>query len=192
MVLISHFKIWISIWTAFADYGPDWIDETEECLNQVDCWKSDVLGGKGYKTAIVDVLSDNKMAFNGLGRHLANDLLHELAIFPGTPALVICENETEYQAFRAGIYPFLAQFVTGKFLKKTSTEVNSSNYLDFNISSNRYYLASSLKVFRREKVRIPAEKYNKLKLAGLLDDNHTICASSNIFYRTETDSYYSF
>lgn len=147
----------------------------------VDAWRSEVLSGKGRKQAIVNVISLNKMAFNGLGRHLANDLLHELAIFPGTPAFVVCEDEGEYQAFRQEIYPYLAQFVTEEFLKKTSTEVNSANYLDFNITSNRYYLGSFLKVFRREMVRVPAEVYNKYKLKGLLDENHTICTWSNFY-----------
>ncbi|KAF7969578.1 hypothetical protein HWV62_26883 [Athelia sp. TMB] len=167
-------ETWNSIWTCYPDYGPDWIDETAKSLEQVDIWRSEVLNGIGHKKAIVDVLADNKMAFNGLGRHLANDLLHELAIFPGTPALALCENEDEYQAFRRGIHPYLSQFASEEFLQKTSTEVNSTNYLDFNTTSNRYYLGSFLKVYRREMVRVPAKLYNKLKSNGLLDENHTI------------------
>lgn len=113
-------------------------------------------------------------AFSGLGRHCINDLLHLAAIFPGTPSWVICKDPELFYHLKELIYTYIAQYSKSKFLKRVATTCNSRNPFEFNEKSNKEYISSHIHVFRRVKVRVEKELYNRYVNSGLLDPEHTI------------------
>jgi hypothetical protein len=123
---------------------------------------------------IKDMCDNSNVAFSGFGRHTANDILYELALFPGTPCHVICRDGEVYEAFKAYLHHYMMKFEAKAFLAKLSSVTNSDNPFSFNETSNRNFLASAVKVFRRVKVSVPTELYNTYQLLGLLDPDHTI------------------
>lgn len=98
-------------------------------------------------------MCDNEgLAFSGLGRHCANDLLHRLEIYPGTPSFVICEDNDTYNRLKQGIYDFLKRFKSPTFLASVATTPNTMNPFEFNAISNEKYISSYIDVFRRTRV----------------------------------------
>lgn len=100
-------------------------------------------------------MCDNEdLAFSGLGRHCANDVLHRLAIFPGTPSYVICEDDEKYNQLKQGIYNYLERFQRRAFIRDIVTTPNTLNPFEFNGNSNDKYISSYIDVFRRTSVRM--------------------------------------
>lgn len=110
-------------------------------------------------------------ALSAFGEHTAHDLLYYTAIFPGTPADVICRDDEVFANFMQGIIDYSNQWTTPKFLSLTGGISNSANPLAFNAKS---YSSAYIKVFKKDRVRTDASIYNKMLLAGLLDPNHII------------------
>jgi hypothetical protein len=126
-------------------------------------------------SAISKVLCDNNLVFNGFGRHLANDFLHCVGIFPGTPAIVICKDDKLFDRFRSGIPAFMDQWKSKEFLARTANDVNSRNPLAYNTTSNVNYISSYVHVYRKSLCsKVPASLYNMLAVNGYLDPEHTI------------------
>jgi|SRR5882762_981386 len=125
--------------------------------------------------AIVDILCDPQIpVFASFGRHCANDFLHLLGIYPGTPAYFICDSDELYNHFKQEISKYMGIWRSPTFLKQTAGICNTNNPLSFNYTSCHNYFAMYLKVFQRRIVKIPRELYNKMVCLGLLDPNHVI------------------
>ncbi|PPQ78598.1 hypothetical protein CVT26_005316 [Gymnopilus dilepis] len=114
------------------------------------------------------------LCFSGIGKYSANEILHELAIFPGTPSYFICCDNKRYSDFKEGIRRYVQQFSTDEFLSRASSVPNTNNPLAFNEHLNTLYLRKYVKVYRRRMAVVPRELYNKYVKLGLLDPNHTI------------------
>ncbi|KAI0309416.1 hypothetical protein OF83DRAFT_1042474, partial [Amylostereum chailletii] len=83
---------WEVLWARFES-GPDWITERDACVKLLEEWRTSVLSNPLSKEArkpIVDVLTHNRYAFNGFGRHLANDFCYLIAVWPMMPAYDLC------------------------------------------------------------------------------------------------------
>ncbi|PPQ98322.1 hypothetical protein CVT26_013631 [Gymnopilus dilepis] len=120
-------------------------------------------------------LTQNRfLCFSGIGKYTANEILHELAIFPGTPSYFICCDDKRYEDFKEGIERFVQQFSTKEYLARSSSVPNTANPLTFNEHLNVLYLRKYVKVYRRRRALVPRDLYNKYVALGLLDPNHTI------------------
>lgn len=136
---------------------------------------------------IKEMSSNTSNAFSGYGRHCINDFLYQLAIFPGTPPYIICEDEGRYQEFKTELHEYMFEFSKDEFLDETATVPRKSdgNPFVFNDRSNRVYTSKYIDVFRRTSKLVPREKYNRYLRAGLFDKEHTIGQSlfpSNLFW----------
>lgn len=139
--------------------------------------------GSGYSKAIVDVMCETgSLAFGGFGRHLANDFCYTIALYPGTPVHALCNSDVLYLAFKAAIPLYMQQWRDKEFLRKCAGQSNSDNPFAFNVTSNKNYLSSYIHVFRKERVRVPADLYNLYQSQGLLDASHTIGVSNFYIY----------
>jgi hypothetical protein len=150
-------------------------------MDKLDQWRADVLGQSRSRklkfTGIVNDMCHNAgSAFAGIGRHMANDFLHLLGIFPGTPAWVICSDDGKFLIFKAALISFMARWSSSEFLLKTAGNAISSNDnpFAFNETSNRNYMSSYLEVYKRVKAKVSGHVYNCLVRTGQLDPNHTI------------------
>ncbi|PPQ74876.1 hypothetical protein CVT26_011472 [Gymnopilus dilepis] len=114
------------------------------------------------------------LCFSGIGKYTANEILHELAIFPGTPSYFICCNGKRYADFKEGIRRYVKQFSTDEYLSRASSVPNTNNPVSFNEHLNTLYLRKYVKVYRRRMAVVPRDLYNKYLSLGLLDPNHTI------------------
>jgi hypothetical protein len=115
-------------------------------------------------------------AFSGFGRHLANDFLFTMALFPGTPAHEICSNNELFGEFEEQIHEYLAQFTTTDFFNKVTSigVANSDNPFAFQENANQEYMRTYILVFRRVKAKVPLALYEKYHERGLLDQGHVI------------------
>lgn len=123
---------------------------------------------------IKELCTNNLGAFSGFGRHLANDFLHLVSIFPGMPSRFICETNEAFEPFATGVEGYLKSFTEPKFLKKVSSIPNSDNLFAFNDTSNTNYMQSYIHVFRRKAALVTRKAYIKYCEEGLLDPDHTI------------------
>lgn len=128
--------------------------------------------------SIIKAMSSKKSdAFAGYGRHCINDFLYELAIYPGTPAYVICGDEKRYQEFKTCLHKYMVKYCDeNKFLKEAATisKHEKFNPFAFNERSNRVYTSGYIHVFRRTTKRVPVDLYNRYVRDGLFDPKHTI------------------
>lgn len=113
-------------------------------------------------------------AFAGYGRHCINDFLYQLAIYPGTPAYVICRDETLYKEFKEHLNTYMLQYSSDSFLNDAASASNSDNPFSFNERSHRTYTSRYIDVFRRTTKRVPKNIYNRHLREGLFDPSHTI------------------
>ncbi|KAL6306457.1 hypothetical protein BKA93DRAFT_160622 [Sparassis latifolia] len=167
-------QLWQSIWS--PDHGPDWIDEAHAAEQRLLEWRDSILqeiGGISARYPIVYTMCDKKCVFNGFGRRIAHDLLHELGLWPGTPAHLVCQDEL-YETFRDGIVSYMKQWNSLEFLERVASSPNSTNPLQFGHKAYANYMSCFVHVYHKQKVRVSGAYYNKLYSAGLLDRKHTI------------------
>jgi len=122
---------------------------------------------------IHEICINKSEAFAGFGRHTANDLLYLAAMFPGTPAHIICQDSERYEKFKDLIYTYQSQFSDPEH-RLVSTTPNTDNPFAFNENSNRLYMERYIKVFRRTTTFVPNALYHQYQIQGLLDPNHII------------------
>jgi len=169
-------QIWPSLWVCFGD-GPDWNHERNACLAGLLQWRTEtkLCTNAAASAAICKVLCDNNRVFNGFGRHLANDFLHSIGIFPGTPAIVICEDDVLFDRFFTAIQTYMDQWKSPKYLARTANDVNSLNPLAYNTTSNTNYISLYVHVYRKSLcAKVDSSLYNLLATNGFLDEEHTI------------------
>jgi hypothetical protein len=126
---------------------------------------------------IREICTNKSEAFSGFGRQTANDLLHLAAIFPGTPAHIICQDSECYEKFKNLIYTYQLQFAEPEFHRYVSTSPNTDNPFAFNENSNRIYMERYIEVFRRTTAFVPKVLYDQYQTQGLLDPDHVIGSS---------------
>lgn len=133
--------------------------------------------------------SKSSDAFAGYGRHCINDFLYQLAIYPGTPAYVICRNDTLYKEFKQHLHTYMLKYSSKAFLNDAASIPNSDNPFLFNDRSNRIYISKYIDVFRRTTKRVPKEIYNRHLREGLFDPSHTIGKSHVVASRPQENVY---
>lgn len=149
--------------------------EREDALEYLDSWRKTVLSkGKKSKACIVDVLTSAHGPGGGIGKHLANDLLYEVAIHPDMPSFVLCSDDKLYGRLRTHLPVFMARWVSPEFLKACGGRTNSRNPFAFNMTSNRNFLSTCVRTYRRDIVRVPRDLFNTYGSEGAFDPNHTI------------------
>ncbi|KAK7006736.1 hypothetical protein R3P38DRAFT_1700285 [Favolaschia claudopus] len=166
-------ELWSTrLWSRFRS-APDWIVETDLALAGLDEWRNKVIR-EGDVMPILDVLLQVDGLGAGIGQHLANDLLFEIALHPDTPALSLCSDDAAYAQFRAHIPKFMETWKSPTYLERCASTPNTNNPLSFNTGANDHFLATYVRVYRKTQVRVPAELYNLYQSRGLLDPDHII------------------
>ncbi len=168
-------KYWAALWD--KGHGPDWIYETEDALNMLDAWREQVLEADirpSNDVAIIASLYSVQTVFNGLGKHTANDLLHLISMWPGTPTTMVCKDDELYGRLRFGLPAYMATWASDRFLKLVATPSNHSNPFAFNHRSHRHYMSEYVHVYRKSFCMVSPELFNKLTSLGLLDEKHLL------------------
>ncbi|KAK6977367.1 hypothetical protein R3P38DRAFT_3124693 [Favolaschia claudopus] len=173
--LLPGSDMWKSrLWKAFPG-GPDWVSELPEALACLDHWRDNVLkSGKRKTKCIVDVLTEAKGPGGGIGKHLANDFLYEVAIHPDTPSFVLCTDDASFSRLRSHLPIFMARWESPQYLKACAGRTNSLNPFAFNTTSDRNFFSSYVPVYRRTSVRVRRDLYNLYLANGLFDPDHII------------------
>lgn len=176
-LLTNISQCWESLWEPFNG-GPDWISEPQLAKEGLKTWRSRICNDPDLGSrAIIDLMSltseDNRF-FSPFGRHLINDSLHSMAIFPGMPGRMVCDNDATFESFTTGLFAYLNQFETRTFEVKCCARSNSHNFLDFQSGADDYYSTAHIWVFRKAVVSVPVGLYNRMARAGLLDPHHII------------------
>ncbi len=129
-----------------------------------------------HQKAIIDSMStpSSERFFASFGRHLCNDALHVLCIFPGMPTIDICNSDEAFEQFCEGLFTYMAQFGEPEYLSACCNGNSSQNILAFQESVDTKYSAKYMQVFRKAVVNVPVDLYNRLSSLGLLDPNHHI------------------
>jgi hypothetical protein len=95
-------------------------------------------------------------------------------MYPGIPALLVCVDDSKFNAFKVGLFKYIDQFDSEQFVKQICNRNLTGNPFAFAWSTDRTYAKLYLKVFRKAVVQMRAEDYNDLLTRGLLDPHHTI------------------
>ncbi|KAI0312139.1 hypothetical protein OF83DRAFT_1067711 [Amylostereum chailletii] len=168
---------WEALWAQYES-GPDWITEREACLKLLHEWRASVLNDPGSSSGdgtIVDVMSNDRFAFNGFGRHLANDFCHLIAVWPGMPVYDLCADDELFGDLLDAIAPFMEQWNSEAFLRYCAASANTANPLSFNEWADHSYYSMYILVFWKSRIaNIPPALYDKYISRGLLDPEHTI------------------
>ncbi|KAF8054098.1 hypothetical protein FPV67DRAFT_1695098 [Lyophyllum atratum] len=171
-------KPWIQMWKPYES-GPDWESERELCLGNLDRWRGAVLSDDKFasKPILQSIEQNDYHAFNGLGRHLTNDFLHEAGgVFPGAPIIFICESQTTFDSFKAILITYMTQWSSKAYLKLCGGRVNSKNPFSFQAKADANYSTHYLRIFRKAYTQMPSAHYNRMAHAGLFDKDHIIGA----------------
>ncbi|KAK6977239.1 hypothetical protein R3P38DRAFT_2582166 [Favolaschia claudopus] len=185
-------ELWTSrLWTRFRS-APEWIVETvtDLALAGLDEWRQRIIEDHDV-TPILDVLLQVNGPGAGIGQHLANDLLFEMALHPDTPSFSVCSDDSLYAELRAHIPRFMETWKSEMYLERCASTPNTNNPLSFNTGANDHFLATYVRVYRKTRVRVPATLYDLYQSRGLLDPDHIIGTP----YRkpwTSTDRQYKF
>ncbi|KAF8959399.1 hypothetical protein BDZ97DRAFT_1922926 [Flammula alnicola] len=122
---------------------------------------------------IREICNNYSEAFSGFGRHTANDFLYHLAIFPGTPAYVVCTDDELYEEFKVSLYSYQAKFSEPYYLRVASRQSTATPF-EFNENMNMDYISRWVNIFRRTTVLVPKDLYMRYMSQGLFDPEHTI------------------
>ncbi len=85
----------------------------------------------GMAQTIVDELCDNSKVFNGWGRHTANDVLYDMAIWPLMPIRIICNDNDLFHRLKQGLVKYVSQWAEPTFLTLAAGDYNGTNPFDF-------------------------------------------------------------
>lgn len=113
-------------------------------------------------------------AFAGFGRHLAEDLLFYIAIYPGIPGYMICEDEKLFEVFNNALIAMMEAFTSSEFSTYCGIPADAQQPFKFRDKANREYMKCWLAIFKRTKVLVKRDLYNYYAKLGLLDPEHTM------------------
>ncbi|KAJ7726999.1 hypothetical protein DFH07DRAFT_945938 [Mycena maculata] len=159
-------------WTIYPG-GPDWVIELDAALEFLDQWRVKVLQQETY-AAIVDILITADGPGGGIGKHLACDLLYQVAIHPDTPSFFLCSHSVLFNCLRGHLPTFMKTWVSPKFLELCGGRTNSLNPFAFNTKSDHNFMSGYIDVYRRNMVRVERELYNLYLSNGYFDSEHII------------------
>ncbi|PIL30146.1 hypothetical protein GSI_07724 [Ganoderma sinense ZZ0214-1] len=168
-------KLWDKLWD--ANYGPCWIKEPDAALARLERWRSDVLSTSPPDTnaSLVKELCHNQAVFNGFGKHLACDFLHEQCLWPGMPLHALCADDALFLAFKEGIVEYMQRWMSQDYWHDCLGCYNLDRPFAHNRNSDQRYLGRHVQVFRKAfAADMPAELYNKYVERGLLNPDHVI------------------
>ena len=166
--------------------GPCWIKETEAALARLDQWRSDILNTEppDMNASLAQELSQNQAVFNGFGKHLAIDFLHEQCLWPGMPPYALCASDALFRAFREGIPAYMRRWMSQEYWHDCLGCYNLDRPFAHNRTSDQRYLNKYVQVFRKAfATDMPAELYNTYVERGLLDPEHVVGARSSTIFR---------
>ncbi|KAI0349099.1 hypothetical protein OH77DRAFT_1415553 [Trametes cingulata] len=124
--------------------------------------------------SIRDSITTMQQVFNGYGQHTANDLLHSLALWPGMSPRDLCRDDELYAELKVGLSTYASQFVTPRYRANCLSLPNRKEALFFNYAGEKNYINQYCQVYRKIKVRMPRDLYNKFVKRGLFNPAHII------------------
>lgn len=144
-------------------------------MEMTDEWRKRVLTATRVSIKpILDILcAADEPCFFAFGRHTANDFLHTAGIFPGAPAIYICQSNARYTTFKMGIVNYMKIWMSRAFLAHAGGIPNTLNPFAYNYKSFVVYFTHLL-VFRRSHVYIPRALFNRMLRGGMFNTNHVI------------------
>ncbi|KAI0349946.1 hypothetical protein OH77DRAFT_1489972 [Trametes cingulata] len=126
------------------------------------------------RKSLLTSLTALQFVFNGFGQHTAHDLLHSLALWPGMSPYELCRDDELYAEFKLALSSYASQFVTKEYRTKCLSSPNRDAAFYYNYKSEKNYINSYCKVYRKVTVRMPADLYNKFAKRGLFNAAHMI------------------
>ncbi|KAI3599201.1 hypothetical protein WG66_013420 [Moniliophthora roreri] len=180
-------KEWGRLWNVTAGFssGPDWRVERQlaesNLRNQL---RTLVLDNPSMRhVSLIDLLTSNKFSapfFSPFGRHLANDFLHVLGLFPTMPAFELFQypvQEDDHDAFITFVdaaLKYVDKFFTDSFKHDCATRNSNDNPFSFQFWAAKKYDSSYMRVFRKAVVQTPRDLYEAIVRKGLMDPDHII------------------
>ncbi|RDX40700.1 hypothetical protein OH76DRAFT_1412800 [Lentinus brumalis] len=164
--------LWPQIWD--KEHGPDWLREPEAAAASVLEWRAQILHKNDLGTSLLKELCLNQVYFNGLGKHTATDFLFSLGLWPGTPPVLICQDDTTFQSFVIALRHYMELWVSDAFRRECLSSPNLQSPFAFNHWADLRYTRRYLWVYRKAEVKMPVEQYNMYARLGLLDKEHII------------------
>ena len=138
-------------------------------------WRDSILEGHHQgNRPIAQVISEDKINFNGFGQHTSQDLCHMLRFHPLMPCLNLCSDDQLFQRLVDGIPNYVDLFHGEAFIRAVAGNCNSQNPFEYHVNSNHAYQASYLWVYRKSEVWLTPDMYNAFLQEGLLDSKHTL------------------
>lgn len=156
--------------------GPDLNFEREDALRSIFQWRDAVRSqedSSSHKT-IYQCLCDLGDVFNGFGKHTACEMLFLAMIFPFMPAFNLCLDDSLFDHFLRVLLKYVEQWNSPEYLRRVGGLVNSDNPFTFQHNSNAHYLATWVKVYRKQEAKVKRNLYGAYQRAGFLDPTHTI------------------
>ena len=142
-------------------------------------WREDMKRARNLSLSLVREMCSNQRVFNGFGKHTTIDLLYALAVWPGTPPCVICENDDTFEHFASGLVYYSRMWLSRDYWNDCLAPQNLSSAVAHDRWSNKKYLSKYLWVFRKSEIsQMPSALYNQYVRLGLLNPEHTIGTSS--------------
>ncbi|KAI0640829.1 hypothetical protein C8Q79DRAFT_1039139 [Trametes meyenii] len=123
---------------------------------------------------ILDAMTSIQAVFNGYGQHTANDLLHSIGLWPGMPPATLCRNKPLYAEFKAALSSYASQYISKEYRERCLSIPNRHASLAYNHKSDANYINQFVQVYRKIRVRMPADLYNKFARKGLFNPEHII------------------
>lgn len=143
----------------------------------LDVWRQRVLDSSdnAYRadTAVCVAMQDT-LYFSSFGRHMINDALHALELWPGIPIGEICASPARFEQFKDGLLAYTSELYERhrKYCCAKSNNGDNPFAYQHNIASK--YDAMMMKVFRKCYVQISAQRYNSMVQRGDFDPRHII------------------
>ena len=174
MSIIDHLyhQLWSLIWD--KDHGPDWVRERAAAMTALRVWKEKVVKDNDLSASLLKELCLRQAFFNGLGKHTASNFLFSLALWPGTPPVVICQDNQLFEWFADALQQYMEIWVGDDFRRECLSAPNLESPFAFNRWADLRYVRRYLWVFRKAEINMSVEQYNMYSSLGLFDRNHII------------------
>lgn len=116
-----EYQGWEALFRVYGD-GPDWILQPEAAQKELRAWRSDVRAG--LSPGMLPIVSEfhvNNKAFAGIGRHLANDLCHNVPVHPLMPVILVCNDDYLFELLVEVLPEYMKFFADkDKFLRRVA------------------------------------------------------------------------
>ena len=124
---------------------------------------------------LVKELCHNQVVFNGFGKHLAVDFLHEQWLWLGMPPYALCASDALFRSFREGVVAYTRGWTSQEYWHDCLGCYSLERPFAHNRTSDRWYMNKYVQVFQKAfATDMPAEMYKRYVEWGLLDPEHVI------------------